>query len=172
MRLIRAGSCILGFGALIFTGLTIWRNIESISYFQVLWRVTLMWPLEWYYLPKAVIFNPGLLLHLSFTAYLYIIVALASPFFAIALSKRLDRSRLDWFVLTFLFPFCLALLVVLPRGRASSNPYGGVLGHFFAACTGKFCGRCGKAVPLSSRAGQNCPFCHAYWSYERTIYRN
>ena len=30
----------------------------------------------------------------------------------------------------------------------------------------KNCGACGRSVPLSSLAGQRCPYCGAYWSYE------
>lgn len=32
----------------------------------------------------------------------------------------------------------------------------------------KRCGRCGASVPLSSRVGQRCPSCGAYWGREST----
>jgi hypothetical protein len=35
---------------------------------------------------------------------------------------------------------------------------------------GKYCGRCGKEVASSSRAGQKCPNCGALWWDERTVY--
>jgi hypothetical protein len=89
------------------------------------------------------------------------------------LARKLDRSMLDWFALAGLFPFLSPLILpFLGKGNASANPYGGCIGHMLAISTGKFCGRCRKAVPISSRAGQNCPFCGVHWDSERTIYRN
>lgn len=185
MKALRAISFIIGFGAVIFTCIVVWRDISLLNHFgvlpfnhfvelhfRVLKHVVLSWPLTWYYFPKAVISDPSIFLKISPISCCEILIAFSSPFLAIALSKKLDRSRLDWFVLVLVFPFFLTLLSLIKTGRASQNPYGGMLGRFFATCTGKSCGRCGKAVPLSSRAGQKCPFCGAYWSYERSIYRN
>ena len=36
----------------------------------------------------------------------------------------------------------------------------------------KRCGACGKPVPLSSRVGQHCPHCGAYWAFEKEVIAN
>ena len=37
---------------------------------------------------------------------------------------------------------------------------------------GKRCGSCKRAVPIWSRAHQQCPHCNVYWSYERNVFEN
>jgi hypothetical protein len=34
----------------------------------------------------------------------------------------------------------------------------------------KRCGKCNREVPIAAQAGQNCPFCGAYWGSEQTNY--
>jgi hypothetical protein len=34
----------------------------------------------------------------------------------------------------------------------------------------KQCSACGRSVSMSSRAGQRCPHCRAYWSGEKKVY--
>lgn len=94
-------------------------------------------------------------------------------FVSAALANSLNRSGGDWFTLTLIVPFLApVVLSVLDEGKASENPYGGFVAHFFAVCFSKHCSNCGNTVPLSSQAGEHCPFCGAYWSFERTIYRD
>jgi hypothetical protein len=167
MKVARLLSLVLGFGALAFTANLVYRTIALPWDLNHIWMLLSFWP-------RSLIFilsHPTLVMELQPLSYAFLAVQIGTPVFSVILAKLLDRSRLDWFVLALIFPFALTVLAILSRGRASSNPYGGVFGHFFAACTGKFCGRCGKAVPLSARAGQTCPFCGAYWSYERAIGR-
>jgi hypothetical protein len=171
MKPLRIFTLLLGLGAIVFTGLKLWHTVD-IRPATVLIGVISMWPVAWFFLLKTVFSNPTALFIPDVVHWLYLVVIVSSPFIAIAMAGRLDRSRLDWFLLTLFFPYGLAALPLLPRGRASTNPYGGVIGRFLAVCTGKNCGRCGKAVPLSSRAGGRCPFCNVYWSSESTVYRN
>ena len=99
---------------------------------------------------------------------------------SIMLAQALNRSRLDFAVLSALLPY-VAPLVLAFQSRKDS-PQKGWIQRFFSAvfsATGqggwvsqrKQCGRCGKQVPLSARAGQRCPHCGARWSAERTIQR-
>jgi ssDNA-binding Zn-finger/Zn-ribbon topoisomerase 1 len=46
-------------------------------------------------------------------------------------------------------------------GSSWGNSYGS--SSFYGE---KNCGRCGRVVSSSSRAGQNCPYCGAYWGAE------
>jgi len=43
--------------------------------------------------------------------------------------------------------------------------------HSSGVTVAKKCGSCGRHVPSSSRSGERCPYCHAYWGAERTIHR-
>ena len=35
----------------------------------------------------------------------------------------------------------------------------------------KQCSACRRSVPLTCQARQRCPYCGAFWSFERTVYR-
>lgn len=167
MKIARLLAFVLGLAAFAFTADFVYRTISIPWDWNHIWSLLYFWP-------RNLLFT---LTHLRDVTnlppleYGFLAVQLGAPIFSINMAKLLNRSRLDWFVLTLIFPFTLAILALLGRGQVSSDPYGGFIGYFFAAARGKFCGRCGKAVPLSSHAGQSCPFCGAYWSYERTMYR-
>jgi len=167
MKVARFLSFVLGMAGLAFTADFIYRTSSMPWNANHIWNLLSFWPRNLFFL----LTHPRTVMDLPPLDYGFLAVQLGAPIFSIILANLLNRSRLDWFVLTLIFPFTLAILALLGRGQASSNPYGGVIGEFVAMTTGKFCGGCGKAVPLSSRAGQRCPFCGAYWSYERTTYR-
>lgn len=164
---IRIIALIFGLGAAALTVDFFLRTFVVPWDFDQLLHLVSYWPTRLY----SAVVNPQPLASLTPLDYAFFIIAAGVPVLAVVLARLLDRSPLDWFVVSLIFPFTVAILALLGKGRTSANPYGGLLGHFFAVCTGKFCGRCHKAVPLSSQVGQRCPFCGAYWSYERTIQR-
>ena len=99
---------------------------------------------------------------------------------SIMMARALNRSRLDYAVLSAVFPYLAPLVLVFQSRRPS--PDKGLIQGFFSALfssTGqsgwvsqrKQCGRCGKQVSLAARAGQRCRHCGARWSAERTLRR-
>ncbi len=154
-----------GLGALILTGQMVYSTMWGRWEFGHIWSFLWHWPGKLLF----ALFNFGEVIKSPPLELAVSVLPIIAPLLALLLAKLLDRPRLDWFVLTLIFPVMLTVLALMKPGRASVNPYGGALGHFFAAWRGKYCGKCQKAVPLSSHAGQRCPFCGAYWSYERTV---
>jgi len=68
------------------------------------------------------------------------------------------RSPVAWFVISFLLPPAVVVLMLLPRGRPSRGarrcPHcAGMMGHEDAACP-----HCGRAVPVSIEMVK-CPSC-------------
>lgn len=72
--------------------------------------------------------------------------------------------RATWLTLTCL----LALLLVAGPGRTPQSAHAQTGSVYWEQ---KLCSACGREVPLSSHAGQHCPHCGAYWSYETTDVR-
>jgi hypothetical protein len=93
---------------------------------------------------------------------------------AAMLAKRLNRNPWVWGIgclfLAGILPIVLALLgrAAKPFKFEASAPRASSWGGFGSYTRDKRCSRCGRSVPLTSHAGQSCPFCGAYWSSEET----
>jgi hypothetical protein len=106
-------------------------------------------------------------------------ISAASALICIFLSGKLNRSKAGWGIFGFFLPYIACFILPFLKmtdpaskgtswwnttggtGTSSGNTRGGY--SFYGE---KTCGRCGRVVPSSSRPGQNCPHCGAYWGTE------
>ena len=108
---------LFGIIAVIFTIITIINIIKLISegHNIVWWSIVFMWPLDLYHFFNFVFLNPStFFLNVSILGYLRIIVAIVSPFLAMAVAGQFGYSRALWFILTLIFPFILFLVAIHP----------------------------------------------------------
>jgi len=126
-----------------------------------------------------------------------LVTYLGSIIIPIALAKSLNRSFIDWGILSFIFPYLAPTILVFKKKkpkREGVNKFvdsllvgiidsiivktiviivGALLkggtGMTGKESTSKICGRCGAAVDISASAGQRCPHCDAYWSSENKL---
>lgn len=176
-KILRFVSLAFGLGATVLTVRMIILAVSWVKHLEIIiWRIISFWPRNLF----SLIISPSMIRYYSPLAFVHLAIQIGALILAIYLAKELNRSRLDWFVLTLLFPFTLTILSFLGQGTISSKTHGGVIASFFAGMSNssstssnviKQCSRCGRTVPISSRAGERCPFCGSYWSDERTINR-
>lgn len=83
----------------------------------------------------------------------------------ITLAKKLNRNATIWCFACLFLPGLLIVLAFLDR---ASSPFRFKSSYTPMSYTmNKTCSQCGRSVSLISRAGQHCPHCGAYWSFER-----
>lgn len=108
---------IFGTSAVIFTVLNI---INIVTLFRdgtnvVWWSIVFMWPLNVYGFLNFVFHNLStFFLGVPFLVYLRIIVAMVSPFLAMAAAGQFGYPRALWFILALIFPFILVLIAIRP----------------------------------------------------------
>ncbi len=83
-------------------------------------------------------------------------------FCIVKLADSLKRSKLWWAL--GVFYFIPLLLLFLKRADHPFKISETSTGFSFS---GKTCSQCGRSVPFYSRAGERCPYCNSYWSYEK-----
>jgi hypothetical protein len=183
MKVLRALSLMLGLAALALTGSYLNQAIGMRWNWQLIWNTIFYWPRSIVH-PAGypqLLSNPQLASKLNPLAWGYLFTHISAVILSIALAKSLNRSRWDWGILSFLFPYLAPTILVFhkksPEGergvarRLVSAMFGAGSTGTVLSSASKNCGRCGKEVPLDARAGERCPHCGAYWSTERTIRR-
>ena len=171
MKVLRWFSLALGLAALGFTGYYVYATIDIPWSWQHIWILISYWP-------RGIIFfagHPQFLLQLSPLAYGRLVTHVGAVILSVVSANSLNRSRLDWGVWGFLFPYLAPTILVFlkkrsVRGKSAIGRFVGALASG-GSSTSKTCGACGKPVSLTARAGQRCPHCGAYWGGERTIRR-
>jgi uncharacterized membrane protein YgcG len=106
-------------------------------------------------------------------------ISIASTVICVLLARKLNRSAAGWGIFGFFLSYisCFILPFLKERdpnaksaswwntagnsGNSGGSNYGGT--SYYGE---KTCSRCGRVVSSSSRAGQSCPHCGAYWSTE------
>jgi hypothetical protein len=108
-----------------------------------------------------------------------LLIGVISAILCVKLAGKLHRSKVGWgifgfflsYIACFILPFLNERDPSAPRnswwntagssGSSWGNSYGGT--SYYGQ---KTCSRCGRVVPSTSRPGQSCPHCGAYWSTE------
>jgi hypothetical protein len=102
---------------------------------------------------------------------LYMGLVIAAVILNVLLARKLNRSGLGWGALSLFLPWVAGFIIPF-LGEAEYRPrpsysWGGTSGGYGGTyISSKSCSACGKNVPLTSRPGQRCPHCGAYWSTE------
>jgi hypothetical protein len=80
----------------------------------------------------------------------------------VKLADSLNRSKLWWALSVFYFIPLLLLFL-----KSADHPFKFPETSTGFSFSGKTCSQCGRSVPSYSRAGERCPYCNSYWSYEK-----
>ena len=180
-KVLRLATLIVGLVALGFFVGNVYYELAHVRFLG--WN----WERAWYVItvpPRSVIglirlllTQPQVLIKGSWLANVRMVAYLTGIVLCPLLAHRLNQATLDWLLWGVFAPFLAPLLAF--RKRRPTRSLGVILGFVAflktpASSSGygsysisKNCSACGRPVSSAARAGQRCPHCGAYWSYER-----
>jgi len=215
LKVKRILSLIFGLAAMTFTGYHVyntiifvqrnWKILQSIDVEFIL-RMIFYWPITVIRLEDKFMFFKSPFTHGQFTqgqviisplGYGFLVTYLGAIIISIVLAKSLNRSFIDWGILSFIFPYLAPTILVFKKKKPEREGVNDIVDSLLDGIldsiilktivvivgallkggtvmsgnesTSKVCGRCGAAVDSSASAGQRCPHCDAYWSSENKI---
>jgi hypothetical protein len=106
------------------------------------------------------------------TTYIGELVSFVLPFFhiiapitAIQIAKKLNRSKLDWFVLTLFFPYFVSVLSILREREAKLNPNEGFIRQLISLKSSVSTLILGLLIGLLAGTSNKMIFSHEDWDY-------